>query len=100
MGSTGVSVIVIILSFAGLGILFRSGKGLGLLGIENEEKKHKAAVGKFAGNLMFALSGAACMWLLYLLTDLKWALYAGSGLFLCLTVLSMVYKPVRTNSPE
>jgi hypothetical protein len=92
MNSTSVAVIIAILLFAILGMLFRSGTGFALFLEDEAEETNKEAAAKFTGNLMLALSGAASMWLLYLLADFKWALYIGSGLFLGLTILSLFYK--------
>lgn len=96
MSSTGTAVLVIVLAFAALGVLFRSGRGLALLMEDDGLEANKEVVAKFTGNLMLALSGAASLWLLYLLTDRAWALYIGSGLFLGLTVLSVFYKQGAT----
>lgn len=97
MSSNSVAVAVIILSFAVLGMLFRSGRGLKLLVEDEAQDINKVSLAKFAGNLMFALSGAVSIWLLYLVTDNGWALYVGSSLFLGLTILSVFYKPKMEN---
>ena len=89
MDSTLMAVVFIMVSFAGLGVMFRSGRGLILLAEDEERKTDAAALSSFAGNLLLALSGATSMWLVYLLTDKAWALYIGSGLFLGLTVMSV-----------
>ena len=89
MDSTMIAVVFMMVSFAGLGVMFRSGRGLILLAEDGEKKKDATALSMFAGNLLLALSGAASMWLVYLLTDKMWVLYIGSGLFLGLTILSV-----------
>lgn len=97
MNSNSVAVAVIILAFAVLGMLFRSGRGLKLLAEDEAQNVNKESLAKFAGNLMLALSSAASIWLLYLVTDNGWALYIGSSLFLGLTILSVFYKPKMEN---
>ncbi len=92
MDSTLMAVVFIMMSFAGLGVMFRSGKGLILLAEDGERKTDATSLSSFAGNLLLALSGAASMWLVYLLTDKAWALYIGSGLFLGLTVMSLFHN--------
>ena len=92
MDSTMIAVVFMMVSFAGLGVMFRSSRGLILLAEDGQETVDVNAFSKFAGNLLLALSGAASMWLLYLLTDKMWALYIGSGLFLGLTILSVFYN--------
>ncbi|MGM9950270.1 MAG: hypothetical protein ACI33P_09070 [Lysinibacillus sp.] len=91
MGSI-VAVVLMMVSFAGLGAMFRSGRGLLLLAEDGVRETDAVALSRFAGNVLLALSGAASMWLLYLLTDKAWTLYMGSGLFLGLTVLSLFYE--------
>lgn len=97
ISSNSAAVTVIILAFAVLGMLFRSGRGLKLLVEDEAQNINKVSLAKFAGNLMFALSGTASIWLLYLVTDNGWALYVGSSLFLGLTILSVFYKPKMEN---
>ena len=92
MSSTTVAILVIVLAFAVLGVLFRSGRGLALVMEDSGQETNKEAMAKFTGSLMFALSGAASLWLLYLLADLVWALYLGTGLFVGLMVLSVFSK--------
>ncbi len=97
ISSNSAAVAVIILAFAVLGMLFRSGRGLKLLVEDEAQNVNKESLAKFAGNHMFALSSAALMLLLYLVTSIDWALYVGSSLFLGLTILSVFYKPKMEN---
>ena len=92
MDSTLTAVVFIMGSFAGLGVMFRSGRGLILLAEDEESKMDAVSLSSFAGNVLLALSGAASMWLVYLLTDKAWVLYIGSGLFLGLTVMSLFHN--------
>lgn len=88
---------LIALMFVALGLLLSSGKGAFLIAGYNTMKKEKkekydeAALCKFMGKMMFALSFCAALWALGEILNVVWIFYAGFALFFAVLVFALVY---------
>lgn len=90
-------IAAIIVLFVILGIVFSKGKGASLIAgyntmpREEKQKYDTAALSKFMGKMMFAISFTMVFWVLSIAFEMNWLFVLGLVLFFSIVIFMLIY---------